>query len=211
MSSLIVDILAGTTDMEAGIIVLQADSLAMSGAAETLQSDIGVILTDMHTRIGEIFSDDCMSNYVQVPILALDIEGNYVAPSVGLTIALQAYLDGIKEVTQQVEVVDGSSILLPAEIAVVVRVSEGAVEAEVLSAINKTIVGMLKGRDFNQPLYLDALYENAKASANGIEYLNIEITGPIVVPPAIDSEGNLIGQPYNVITLGSLTVDPVGA
>jgi hypothetical protein len=147
-----------------------------------------------------------MSNYVQVPILALDIEGNYVSPSVGLTIALQTYLDGIKEVTQQVEVVDGGLILLPADIVVKFSVLEGAVAAEVDSAIRKTIVGMLKGRSFNQPLYLDALYDNAKASSSGIKYLNVEITGPTgVVPYPFDSEGNLVGQPYNVIVLGTLT------
>jgi hypothetical protein len=206
MYSLIESVQSGTDDITTAIGDLQTDVAAMEGAAEDLEDDIEPILSDMHTRIGALFSDDCMSNYVQVPILALDIEGNYVSPSVGLTIALQTYLDGIKEVTQQVEVVDGGLILLPADIVVKFSVLEGAVAAEVDSAIRKTIVGMLKGRSFNQPLYLDALYDNAKASSSGIKYLNVEITGPTgVVPYPFDSEGNLVGQPYNVIVLGTLT------
>jgi hypothetical protein len=212
MSSLISSILSGKNDIGDAIVLLQADALAMDGAAATLESDIAVVLADMHLRIGELFADDCMSNYVQVPILALDVEGNYTSPSVGLITALQAYLDGIKEVTQQVEVVDGSPILLPAEIEVDVRVHEAYVEAEVVSAIETTIIGLLKGRNFNQPLYVSDLYDNVMASSNGISYVNIDIVGPTTwVPNPFDSEGNLIGQPSNIITLGSLTTNVVGA
>lgn len=210
MASLIVDISSVSSDMGDALVILQSDAAAMAGAAATLESDIGVVLVDMATRIGNLFSDDCMSNYVQVPILALDSEGNFAAPSVGLIKALQVRLDSIKEVTQQVEVIDGSSVLLPAELEVILNVHEVYVEAEVVSAITTAITGMMKKRDFDSPLYLSDLYRVVRASSGGISYVNIEIVGPTgVVPDPFDSEGNLIGQPSNIITLGSLGVSVV--
>lgn len=212
MYTLLESILSAKVDMEAALVVLQADATAMSGAAATLESDIVFILGQMDVRIGELFSDDCMSNYVQVPILALDVEGNYASPSVGLITALQTYLDRIKEVTQQVEVVDGVSVLLPAEIEINLAINEAYVRAEVESAIRTTVVGMLKRRDFNQPLYLSDLYDNVSASSSGIARVNILITGPTGISPTpFDTDGNLIGQPNNVITLGSLVINIVGA
>ena len=178
----------------------------MVGNAATLDTDVNAQLSLMHTRIGALFSEDCMSNYVQVPILSLDSDGNYIAPSVGLMAGLQTYLNSIKEVTQQVEVVDGSSILVPAQIEMSLKVLEAYVAAEVKSKIEATVVGLLKGRSFNTPLYLSDLYRVVKAASNGIDYVNIEITGPTLVPSVIDSKGNLVPAANQVIVLGSLTI-----
>ncbi len=190
------------------IVAIQTDLSSIDGAASSLETAVVDIMTGtggMTERLGELFSDDCLSNYVQVPILSLDLNGDYVAPSVGLKTALQQYLNGIKEVTQVVEVVDGSSILVPAAIAVRVAILDAYIPAEVKSQIQSIIVGMLKGRDFNQPLYLDALYEAVKSVA-GIDYVNISITGPSTAPPIIDSEGNLVPASNQVIVYGSLVI-----
>jgi len=161
----------------------------------------------MHDRIGELFDADCMSNYVQVPILSLDVDGNYSAPSVGLMTGLQTYLTQIKEVTQHVEVIDGSSILVPAAIAILLEVNKDAyIEAEVVSDVVATVVGMLKGRDFNDPMYLSELYENVMDTSDGIIRANVEITGPSLIPSVIDNEGNLVPAPNQVIVYGSLLI-----
>jgi len=184
------------------------DSISdMVGEAQTLQTEILLILPYMHTRIGDLFDADCMSNYVQVPILSVDTEGWYVAPSVGLIKGLQSYLTGIKEVTQDVEVIDGSPTLVEADIEMVLDVNKDAAdETEVVSNVVATVVGMLKGRDFNQPLNLDLLYKNTKNSATGINKINIEIVGPIQVPSVIDSNGNLVPESNRIITWGSLSI-----
>ncbi len=187
------------TDPTTGIIV---NAQTINGTAATLESNIVDVLDQMHTRIGELFDADCLSNYVQVPILAYDAEGNYVAPSAGLMIGLQTYLNEIKEVTQDVEVIDGSFNLVPAQIQVQLKVEPSAVESEVTSQIEATIQGVLRGRDFNQPLYLDWVYKNVK-EIPGITYVNIEILGPAA---HLDSEGNLVPAPTQIITFGSLNI-----
>jgi hypothetical protein len=181
----------------------------MSGEGATVYANVMEKITGddgMQEHIGELFSDDCLSNYVQVPILSLDLDGNYVAPSVGLRNALKIYLDGIKEVTQVVEVVDGSSALVGAEISVKLSVLDGFVRAEIVSQIRSVISRLLKRRDFNSPLYLDSLYEACK-QIPGIKYINIAITGPNdLVPSVIDSEGNLVTGENQIINYGSLII-----
>lgn len=199
--------LADITDLVEGTGGLQDQIGAMVGQAQDLEDLILPELVLMHDRIGELFDADCMSNYVQVPILALDVDGNYAAPSVGLITGLQSYLTQIKEVTQDVEVIDGSSALVPAGIAIILEVNKDAyIEAEVVSDVVATVVGMLKGRDFNQPLYLSDLYEDTKDTSAGIVRVNIEITGPILAPTVIDSDGNLVPAPNQVIVYGSLAI-----
>jgi len=199
--------LTAITDLVEGVGGLQAQIAAMVGEAQTLEDLILPELVLMHDRIGELFDADCMSNYVQVPILSLDVDGNYSAPSVGLMTGLQTYLTQIKEVTQHVEVIDGSSILVPAAIAILLEVNKDAyIEAEVVSDVVATVVGMLKGRDFNDPMYLSELYENVMDTSDGIIRANVEITGPSLIPSVIDNEGNLVPAPNQVIVYGSLLI-----
>jgi hypothetical protein len=199
--------LADITDIVEGAAGMQDQVSTMVGQAELLEDDILPKLVQMHDRIGVLFDADCMSNYVQVPILSVDVDGNYAAPSVGLITGLQSYLAGVKEVTQQVEVIDGSSILVPAEIEISLEVNKDAfVEAEVVSDVAANVVGMLKGRDFDDPLYLSDLYENVKATSDGIIRANVEITGPTLIPSVIDGEGNLVPDSNRVIILGSLLI-----
>jgi len=182
------------------------DKLAtIVGDAATLYTEVMAEVSDMQIRIGELFSDDCLSNFVSVPILALDSEGNYSAPSIGLKVGLQRYLNGIKEITQVVEVVDGSDILMPADLHIKVKVLAGYVPAEVISQIDATIVGMLKGRDFNQPLYLSDVYDAVIESSKGIDYVNISISGP--TNKQIEyTDGNMITLENQVIIYGSLVI-----
>lgn len=171
----------------------------IDGKGDTLATAIEGLLDDMRLRIGELFSDDCLSNYVQVPILATDLSGNYVAPSIGLRQALQAHLNEIKEVTQVVEVVDGSLSLVSADISIKLALVEAYSPSEVASQVRQTVIALLKGRDFNQPLYLSDLYDAVMESSPGIDYANITIS-----PSNVD--GNLIAEANNVIVMGTLTI-----
>jgi len=204
----------GNVDIEVNNIVSQISSLAIhisniqstlssiDGNFDSLSSQIHSIMSDMKDRIGVLFSDDCLSNYVQVPILSLDLDGNYTSPSIGLRSALQEYLDGIKEVTQVVEVVDGISVLILADISIKVKIIEAYVISEVKSQIESVVISLLKGREFNQPLYLSDLYDIVTESSAGINYVNISITGP--TDYLVD--GNLIPDSNQVIVLGSLVI-----
>lgn len=201
------DISNQATTISGLVVSIQTDVATIEGNAATLDTNITAKTTDMQMRIGELFSEDCLSNYVQVPILALDYDGNYTAPSLGLRTALQTYLDGIKGVTQQVEVIDGSSILVPAEIEIKVSILEAHVPAEVKSQIETAVIRTLKGRDFNSPLYLSDLYDVVNESSAGIDYVNVEITGPTGwTPDVLDSDGNLVPAANQVITFGSLSI-----
>lgn len=181
----------------------------VSVAGQDVATDVSAKTDEMSDRIGELFSDDCLSNYVQVPILSFDLDGNYVAPPIGLRLSLNNRLNEIKEVTQVVEVVDGSSAIVRANIAVRVEILDGFVPAEVVSQIRSIIVGMLKRRDFNSPLYLDALYA-VKDMVTGIDYINITITDS-TPENYVDLKGNLVPPSNKVIAYGSLTItDPNG-
>lgn len=190
-------------DSTTGLVFLASSISGQAALLETNVHDIAGENGSMQDRIGDLFNADCLSNYVQVPILTLDSDGNYAAPSVGLVAGLQTYLEGIKEVTQHVEVVDGSFLLVPAEIEIVLEVNKAAyIESEVVSDVVATILGMLKKRNFNDPLYLSDLYENVMDVSTGIVRVNIEITGPSA---DIDDE-NLVPATNKVVTFGSLLI-----
>lgn len=175
------------------------------GEGETMADSVDIKLNGsggIREHVSLLFSDDCLSNYVQVPILSLDLDGKYVAPSLGLRNSLQTYLNDRKEVTQVVEVIDGSTALVGAEISVRGEVLPGYVSSEVESQIRAVIVGILKRRDFNSPLYLDYLYELTKQIV-GIDFVNIEITGP----STLIVDGNLIPEKNQVIVYGSLSIE----
>lgn len=207
LPTVIASMTANTALIDASVLDLQSQLSTMEGEASSLEVDVNIELASMHERIGDLFSDDCQSNYVQVPILGLDVDGNYSAPSVGLMVGLQSHLNSIKEVTQNVEVIDGSVSLVPVDIEMIIAVNKDAyVEAEVVSDIVATVIGMLKGRDFNSPLYLSSLYENTMDVSEGIKRANIEITGPIVSPSVFDTEGNVVPGTNKIIKFGSLII-----
>jgi hypothetical protein len=199
------DITTALTDLGVMQVALTAASTGIVGTAATLQADIIVETNAMRNQIAVLFSDDCMSNYVQVPILSLNADGEYVAPSVGLIMGLQAYLDGIKEVTQQVEVVDGTPALVQATIDLELHIGEAYIYAEEEAKVRAAIIALLKGRSFNQPLYESDLNRVIEAASVGIEYYNVRITGPAPYP---DSDGNMVPPENKIIKLavGGLTI-----
>ena len=199
------DITAALTDLSVMQAALETAADDIVGKATDLQSDINAETADMRNRIATLFSDDCMSNYVQVPILSLNADGDYVAPSVGLIVGLQTYLDGIKEVTQQVEVVDGTPALVQATIDLELCIGEAYIYSEEEAKVRAAIIALLKGRSFDQPLYESDLNRVIEAASVGIEYYNVRITGPAPYP---DSDGNMVPPENKIIKLavGGLTI-----
>jgi hypothetical protein len=182
-------------------------SLATIGANAAL--DLVQVTNDctaIFNHVDLILSADCKANLVSVPILARDASGFYAAPSIGLIQSLQAYLDGIKEVSQTVKVSSGVNFLVPATITVRIGILTGVSEA-VTKAVATTIIdGVLRDRSFGASLYVSDLDTPLKATA-GVQFVNVTITGyrpngsSVILVDKLDANGNLIVNSNEVITL----------
>lgn len=196
------------------------DSIStQSGTANTdatqLETDVAAITNtiasqtaDVSTHVDSFLSNECKSNLIEVPVLTLDSEGFYVVPTNGLQKSLQAYLDNAKEVTQVVKVTGVSSLLVAADISCIVGVLTGYNEATVRSQVEAAILNVLKGRAFGAKLRLSELYaptapEEGDIPIEGVEYVHIDITGPV---DHLDTDGGLKASDYEVITRGTISV-----
>jgi hypothetical protein len=171
---------------------------------------IGDILDLIFDHVDSFLADDCKANLVQVPILARDVNGFYVAPSAALINALQAYLEGIKEVTQVPEVVSGEPWLVYAAIEGVIGVKQGYVKPTVLSNVLKALDDILRDREFGQNLYLNEVMSVAQdpltgiGGVEGVGYAKLRITGPTAY---LDSTGqNLVITKNLIITKGTVAI-----
>ncbi len=176
-------------------------------AASTLnQTNITDDTAAINAHVDAILSADCRANLVSVPILSLDASGFYAAPSIGLINSLQAYLDGIKEVTQNVVVASGVGFLVPAVIQLRIGVDTGTSLPVTAATATSIVDGICKGRAFGVNLYVSDLIQQLY-TISGIRFVNVTILGyrpvgsPSVLSDKIDAQGNLIIQPNEVITL----------
>lgn len=203
------------TAILADVNSISAQSILINGLATTLETDVATISNTISTataailaHVGAFLSSECKSNLIEVPVLTLDSEGFYVLPTNGLQKSLQGYLDGAKEVTQVVKVVAVSSQLVAADITVLVGVLTGYNEATVRSQVEAAILNVLRGRDFGNKLRLSELYapvapEEGRIPIDGVEYVNIQITGPT---DHLDADGDLTASDSEVVTRGTITV-----
>jgi hypothetical protein len=179
-----------------------ADFAAVNASEGTMAVAVTNGESALIAHLNTLFSADCKVNQVNVPILVLGTDGFYAGPSTGLVRAVQTYLDEVKDVTHQVSVISGADSLIGAHIQVTVKFSSAFVESELKSNIESGIDGLLKGRDFNESLYLSDLYDALEPIA-GLEYVNIEITQPA---DHLDLKGNLIMGELEIVTKGSVTI-----
>jgi hypothetical protein len=186
-----------------------ASMTASLGAISAAESAFGTGYTtqqsNLETHLQGLFSADCKANLVNVPILVTDSTGFYTGPSSGLINSVQDYLDGIKDVTHQVSVVSGSSLLIYADITAAVSIKFGYVVSEIVANLEFGIDSLLKNRAFAAPLYLSDLYWIADEIA-GIDHITVEITGPTT---NLDANGNLIPQQLQIVTKGTVTITQV--
>lgn len=168
-----------------------------------LSTDVNDALDCIYAHVDYILSDDCKANLVVVPILSTDADGFYTAPTLSLMAAVQTYLEDRKEVTQTVEVVDGSFYLVPAEITVNLGVYRGYIGEEIVAIVDRNIRAILKKRAFGLNLYKSEIHDQCD-KVDGVDFSNVTITGPIT---HLDSEGNLVIDEKETITLGTLSID----
>lgn len=178
---------------------------SISDAEVAFAADYTVLQSDLETHLQGLFSSNCEANVVNVPILVKDGTGFYTGPSSGLVNAVQDYLDGIKDVTHEVLVVNGASLLLAANITAAVSIKFGYVVSEILANLEFGIDALLKDRPFAAPLYLSDIYWIADDIA-GIDHVTIEITGPTT---NLDANGNLIPTQLQIVTKGTVTLTQV--
>jgi hypothetical protein len=155
-------------------------------------------------HVDKMLSLDCKANLVTVPILAKDKSGFFANPSNGLINSLQRYLDSRKEVSQTVQVTNGGTALVAAQLVVRVGVLPNFSVSIVKTSVTTAIDGVLRDRAFGVSLYVSELMD-AVTVLDGVDFANIEIVGPSTY---LDVSGNLIIPTEKVVTKGSVTFNP---
>jgi hypothetical protein len=169
-------------------------------------------LDAIEIHVDKFLSADCKANLVVVPILARDAAGFYAGPSTGLIQSVQNYLDGIKEVTQTVEVTSGSLFLVPAVVRVRLAVRVGISEQVTQASAATVVDGILRDRAFGASLFISDLVEPLRTLA-GVAFVNVTLEGyrpvggPTVLNDKLDTDGNLVVRDSEVITLSQTTGD----
>jgi hypothetical protein len=213
-----VDVANGaSTDIGASLVTLSADLTS----ALTDLDDIDALVvaqfeTAIETELDAIFdhvdaflSADCKANLIEVPILTRDIDGFLQEPPIALQRSLQAFLDARKEVTQVPEVVSGGPFLVFADITATIGVTEGFVQATVLSNVTKAIDDLLRVRKFGMSLRLSDVYrvvvpdKNGLGGVDGVSYATVTITGPVDL---VDADGDLVITQDKVVTKGTVSL-----
>jgi len=192
---------------------LYAQTAAISGSINTeLITTIDTNLTNINDHVNKIVSADCKANVVNVPILAKDSNGFYVAPSLSLMKALQRFLDARKEVTQTVFVVSGKNFLIRPVMTVRVGAAKSAAQSVVLASVTSAIDGLLRDREFGATLFVSDIV-NIILAVSGVVFCNVTITGytrPDIAGTFIDkldANGNLTISDSEVITKNVLGSD----
>lgn len=181
---------------------IQTETQSIVDAFGPTETDIESEVSSLRSYLDGLFSDSCKANVVSVPILSKDAGGFYASPSIGLINAVQEYLEGIKEVTHAVRVVDGGDALVSADVSVEYLPTSSAVKAEVKASIEAVVDTVLRDREFGDDLYLSTLYNAITNNVDDIVRVNVDITGDA----SYLSDGNLEVGPTRVITKGTVTV-----
>ena len=190
-------------------IATQLDNIS-TGMQTSFETSIETQLQAIYDHVDGFLSSNCKSNLVQVPILTLDVDGFFQAPSTVLMRSLEAYLRARKEVTQSVEVVSGEAWLVRADIVGTIGVIEGYVQSTVLSNVLKAIDDLLRGRRFGNSLRLSDVYTSIQpdpmtgmGGVEGVDYAVFTITGPVAF---LNPSGNLVISEKYVISKGMVTL-----
>lgn len=173
-----------------------------------INNDISTYAQDILEHVGTFLSSDCQSNLIEVPILTLNSDGFYVAPTIALVQALQTFLDANKEITQVVRVLAADELLINAVIVANIGILPGYSVTVVTSQVQALLTNVLKGRPFGKNLRLSELYwalaPNGVINVPGVSFADIAITGPT---DSLDDNGNLAISSNEVVSLGSVTVN----
>jgi len=201
---------------ELGLLQSASGTLGVSGSLGTISGhaqSVSGYLDVLYEHIDANFSDACHGNLVQVLVLAKDASRRYVSPLQATLDGLKDYLETRKDVVHTLSVVGGIAQVVNADIIIEVKVSQNAVEDDVVKSIEDSLkksdatpFGILVERDFNKSLYLweiDSAIKAAVIPNSQIVYANIEITGPAEY---LDGKGNLVVPDGYVIQAGTITI-----
>jgi len=151
-----------------------------------------------------IMPDHCGPNVVSCRILASDVDGRYIAPSSGLVQELLTYLNGFKESTVAVKVVDGSPDVVSVDVSARVKIDSDMVESIVLGNVSTALSSLILGKSYGESLRIGDLY-------SAIEAIDGVIYSQLTLSPASKRNGfgDIEIESYEVITLGTINTTKI--
>lgn len=176
---------------------------------DAVNSDMASLLD----YLNESLTTSCTANIIQVQILQVDSNNNYVAPTSGIMEELRAHLQDRADAVHVVRVIDGSVDIVYVDVDVGIKVASTSIESEVRDKAEASLIkydtqpyGILVLRDYGKSLYrydINKAIRDAQLKDADIEYANVDITYPT---DKLDYKGNLIISNTEVIVPRTITV-----
>jgi hypothetical protein len=195
-------------------------SLGVSGTSQAASDAVsGIFLVEggvsgLTSYLSQAFSDTSKANQVQVIVLGVNSNNQYIAPSSLVLTNVQSVLQNLADAVVTVVAVDGSSRIVPTDITIELGLSSTAVQSDVQTAVYQALMqttqpyGLLVLRNAGQNLYLYQIWNAIQAAVDvgDLVYTNIIINNPSNL---LDANGNLIidnqqiiqGRTVNVVTV----------
>lgn len=196
---------SGISGENSAILTLATEVKSISDALPVTilgyQSSMEAYFEAIRTHLDDILSADGMANLITVPILSINSDGYYTAPSNGLIRSLETYLVEKSDVAHLVRVVSGAPSMVSVDITVSAKILTGYVFSEIATQIDTLVRTELKRRRYGVSLYLSRVHQIVQ-SIVGIDVFNVVIDSDT----ALDSFGNLIIGDENVIVPGTISV-----
>lgn len=200
-------------------------SLSVSGQADLgwnnlhfytseISADLSMMegcVSGLYSYLSQNLSDTSYSNHVQVVLLGLDSNNRYISPSSTVITNVQAKLDTLKDAVVTINVVDGISKVVPADIIVELGISQTAViddvEQKSLAALTSSSepFGLLVRRSAGKNLYRSDIIDAIRDAnqAGDLVFINAKIVGPAA---RVDVNGNLFITKQDIIQDGVVNV-----
>jgi hypothetical protein len=195
----------------AKLTAMQSDLNEIKTFLQTASFDVGKI----KSYVSGIISATGNANHVVVYALTYDKDGFYVAPGNDLLEELSGYLDERRLINVTHESTSGMGMIVECCLGAIIRVKKGYVVDEVRRNVQQVMIDLVRGRDFNQSLYLSEIYE-AIQLVDGLSSANVSIhlpSGDSYVENSqsgIDEYGNLLlARSEHIISKGIGSLDEV--
>lgn len=174
---------------------------ALPATLDGYQTTMEAAFTSLRAHLDEVLDQDGLSNLITVPILSIDADGYYAAPSNGLIRSLEAYLEERSDVAHLVHVISGEEAMIEVDIAVGIKPLTGYVYSELVTQADTAIRLLLKRRKFGVDLYLSQVYALIQKII-GVDVFTVTFTCGEV---DLDATGNLLVAESQVIVPGTLS------
>lgn len=189
---------------------------SVSGCVSGVVDDVQYLSEALLVYLDETMTSACRGNTVQVSLLQVDANNNYVSPTSGLLEEVRQHLQARADAVHVVRTVDGAQFLVPVTMNVRVKVNKNAVVEDVLALARDALLkyntqpyGLLVLREYGASLYMwevNKAIRDAQVNDTDIDYANIYITGP---SDHLDASGNLVISKSEIIVPGTVTVSAI--